>query len=143
VRLNERTLGGVLVLCWLTLGSTGFAFARDTAKPAKQTTDADNTKMNKRDRASSEPTADQAKNNASDREVMQKIRQSLMDDKSLSSYAHNVKVIAQHGKVTLKGPVHSADEKKAVEDKATEIAGAGNVINRITVKADKGDSKQK
>lgn len=51
----------------------------------------DNTKVNKRDRSRSEPTADQGKNNASDRETMRKIRRALMDDKSLSTYAHNVK----------------------------------------------------
>jgi osmotically-inducible protein OsmY len=96
---------------------------------------ADNTKVNKRDRSSAEPTADQGKNNASDRDIMKNIRRALMEDKSLSTYAHNVKVIAQNGKVTLKGPVHSEEEKRAVEQKATEVAGEGNVTNQITVKA--------
>jgi hyperosmotically inducible protein len=95
---------------------------------------ADNTKVNKRDRSSAEPTADQGKNNTSDREAMRQIRKALMDDKSLSTYAHNVKVIAQNGKITLKGPVHSEEEKRAIEQKATEIAGPGNVTNEITVK---------
>src|SRR5215467_10681455 len=94
--------------------------AQDTGRPA-----ADNTKANKRDRANAAPSADQAKNNTSDRETMQKIRKSLMDDKSLSTYAHNVKVIAQNGKVTLKGPVRSEEEKRSVEQKATEVAGSG------------------
>ncbi len=62
----------------------------------------DNTKVNERDRAKSEPTADQAKNNQSDREIMQTIRKSLVADKSLSTYGHNVKIISDHGKVTLK-----------------------------------------
>lgn len=95
----------------------------------------DNTKVNKRDRARSEPTADQAKENTSDREMMRKIRRALMEDKSLSTYAHNVKVISQNGKVTLKGPVRSDEEKSAVESKANEIAGSGNVTSEITVKA--------
>jgi osmotically-inducible protein OsmY len=56
-----------------------------------------------------------------------------MKDKSLSTYAHNVKVVSQGGQVTLKGPVRSEDEKRSVEAKATEIAGAGHVINEITV----------
>ena len=102
---------------------------------------ADNTKTNKRDQNKSEPTADQAKNNASDRELMQKIRQSLMDDNSLSTYGHNVKVIAQDGKVTLKGPVHSEEEKRTIEQKAAEVAGAGNVVNKITVKSEKKTTK--
>jgi osmotically-inducible protein OsmY len=65
--------------------------------------------------------------------MMQKIRKSLMDDKSLSSSAHNVKVIAQDGKVTLRGPVRSEDEKRIVEQKATEVAGSGNVVNEISI----------
>ncbi|HVW83470.1 MAG TPA: BON domain-containing protein [Bryobacteraceae bacterium] len=96
----------------------------------------DNTKMNQRDRSKSEPTADQAKNTQSDRQIMQKIRKAIMADKSLSTYGHNIKVISQHGKVTLKGPVHTEDEKKMIESKAVEVAGEGNVTNEITVKGD-------
>jgi hyperosmotically inducible protein len=94
----------------------------------------DNTKVNQRDRSKTEPTADQGKNNLSDRDLMQKIRRSLMDDKSLSTSAHNVKIIAQNGQVTLKGPVASEDEKRAVEQKATSVAGSGNVTDEMTVK---------
>ena len=93
----------------------------------------DNTKVNTRDRAKGAVTADQQRDNAGDREITQKIRQSLMKDKALSSYAHNVKVIAQGGQVTLKGPVRSDDEKRAVEAKATEVAGAGHVTNQMSV----------
>jgi hyperosmotically inducible periplasmic protein len=95
---------------------------------------ADNTKVNNRDRAKTEPTADQSKNNLIDRDISQKIRRSVLDDKSLSSYAHNVKIIAQGGKVTLKGPVHSEEEKRTIEQKAIEVAGAGNVSNELTIK---------
>lgn len=94
----------------------------------------DNTAVNKRDRAKTEPTADQGKNNKSDREIMQQIRKSIVADKALSTYGHNVKVISQNGKVTLKGPVHTDDESKSIESKATEVAGAGNVTNQLSVK---------
>ena len=103
---------------------------------------ADNTKVNKRDRGQAEPTSDQAKNNLSDREIMKKIRSSIVDDKSLSTYAHNVKIIAQNGKVTLKGPVRSEEEKKTVEQKALDVAGPGNVTNEITVKTGGANSKK-
>ena len=89
----------------------------------------DNTKVNKRDRDRSEPTADQQKGNVSDRDMTKKIRQSIVADKSLSTYAHNVKVISQNGVVTLKGPVRSEDEKKAIESKAMEVVGSGGRIN--------------
>ena len=113
---------------------TGYLRAQDTKPP-------DNTKTNTRDRSKAEPTADQAKNNTPDRDTMQKIRKSIMDDKALSTYAHNVKIIAQNGKVTLKGPVRSEEEKKTIEEKATEVAGSGNVTNEMTVKPPKTKSK--
>ena len=103
------------------------------AIPAIAQTAADNTMVNTRDRNKGEVTADQQKENAGDREITKKIRESLVSDKSLSSYAHNVKVVAQGGHVTLKGPVRSEDEKKVVEAKATAVAGAGKVTNEISV----------
>jgi osmotically-inducible protein OsmY len=95
---------------------------------------ADNTKVNERDRTQDEPTADQQKDNRSDRYITQQIRQSIIKDKSLSTYAHNVKIITQNGQVTLKGPVRSEDEKKTVEAKATEVAGEGKVTSQLDIK---------
>jgi osmotically-inducible protein OsmY len=45
-----------------------------------------------------------------------------------------VKVVTQNGQVTLKGPVRSEDEKRAVEAKATAIAGNDKVTNNLDVK---------
>jgi osmotically-inducible protein OsmY len=104
-------------------------------------TPADNTKVNKRDRAEGAVTADQQKENASDREIAQKIRAALMADETLSTYAHNVKIVAQNGQITLKGPVRTDDEKKSVEAKATEVAGGGRVTNEITIAPTKGSKK--
>ena len=95
---------------------------------------ADNTKTNERDRSANEPTADQQKDTRSDRDITQQIRRSIVNDKSLSTYAHNVKVITQHGQVTLKGPVQSEDEKKAIEAKAAEVAGENKVSSELNVK---------
>ena len=64
-----------------------------------------------------------------------------MDDKSLSTYAHNVKIVAQGGAVTLKGPVRSDEEKKTLVSKAEEVAGSGKVTDQLTVKPDKNASK--
>jgi hyperosmotically inducible protein len=99
--------------------------------PALPQTQPDNTRANKSD----SPTADQQTNKVGDRELTQKIRKSVMDDKTLSTYAHNVKIIARNGAVTLKGPVRSEEEKKAIEAKAVEVAGsAAKVDNQMTVK---------
>jgi hyperosmotically inducible protein len=94
---------------------------------------ADNTKTNQRDRDKSAPTADQQKVNPSDREITRNIRASIHKDKTLSTYAHNVKIITQGGKVTLKGPVRSDDEKANIAAKAIAVAGDGNVDNQLDV----------
>jgi len=78
--------------------------------------------------------ATQQKENRSDRDITQQIRQAIMKDKSLSTYAHNVKIITQNGQVTLKGPVRSEDEKKTVEAKATEVAGENRVTSELDIK---------
>ena len=93
----------------------------------------DNSKTNKRDRDKVSPTADQQKMNPTDRELTRKIRSALHQEKSLSTYAHNVKIVTQDGRVTLRGPVRSDEEKAAIESKATEVAGSGNVTNELEV----------
>jgi hyperosmotically inducible periplasmic protein len=104
--------------------------AQDTSPPPEP----DNTKTNERDRNSSQPTADQQKENPSDRDITRDIRRSIVQDKSLSTYAHNVKIISQNGMVTLKGPVRSEEEKSAIEAKAAQVAGKGKVTSQLEVK---------
>jgi osmotically-inducible protein OsmY len=100
-----------------------------TSAAAQQEPAADNTKMNK----GASPTAEQQSNNSTDQAITKKIRSSVVGDKSLSTDAHNVKIITQEGKVTLKGPVRSDDEKSNIENKAVAVAGSGNVDDQITV----------
>ena len=114
--------------CLLTVASA-YGTAQDSS--AQQQPAPDNTKVNKRDKNKAEPTADQQKENQPDREIARKIRQSIVQDKSLSTYAHNVKIIAENGAVTLKGPVRSDEEKTAAEAKAAEIAGADKVTSQL------------
>jgi osmotically-inducible protein OsmY len=122
-----------LLLAGSLLGGT-YLIAQDqnttgTSAPA------DNTKMNQRDRDASQPTADQQKDNRSDRDITQQVRRAIEKDKSLSTYAHNVKIITQNGQVTLKGPVRSEDEKRAIEAKAAEVAGDNKVTSELDVKS--------
>jgi hyperosmotically inducible protein len=130
--IHLLALSGVLVS-----GSLGISAQQPTNQPASsdgmQAPAGDNTKMNQGDRDSNSTTAEQQKDNISDRQLTQHVRQALMQDKSLSTYAHNVKVVSQNGTVTLKGPVRSDDEKQAIEAKAAEVAGKDKVVNEITV----------
>jgi osmotically-inducible protein OsmY len=97
-------------------------------------TQPDNSKVNKRDRNPGEVTADQQKETAADRDMTAKIRKALTDDKSLSTYAHNVKIVSQNGTVTLKGPVRSDAEAQAIVSKATELAGgSAKIDNQLSV----------
>jgi hyperosmotically inducible protein len=95
-----------------------------------QQTPPDNTKQNKDQTG---PTADQQKMNPADRAITQKIRKAIHEDTSLSTYAHNIKIITQDGKVTLRGPVRSEDEKSNIESKAIAVAGQGNVTDQLEV----------
>ena len=96
----------------------------------------DNTAVNKRDRHTGQQTADQQTNNKADLETTRQIRKAIVADKSLSTYAHNIKIITVDGKVTLKGPVKTAEEKAAIQKIATDVAGAANVVvDQIAVDA--------
>jgi hyperosmotically inducible periplasmic protein len=108
----------------------GYSQTPDPSTPAP-----DNSKVNQRDRNAGEATADQQKMNPADRVLTRNIRRSIMADKSLSTYAHNIKIISQNGAVTLKGPVKSDDEKTNVIAKAVAVAGSPDkVTDQISVK---------
>jgi hyperosmotically inducible periplasmic protein len=111
-----------VVALFLSLGFVASARAQQNCAP-------DDSKVNRQN----SPTADQQKMNPADRELTRKIRHAIVADKSLSTYAHNVKIITQDGKVTLKGPVRSDDEKNNVVAKATQIAGDGNVTDQTEI----------
>lgn len=114
-----RGLFATLILC------IGCSVASAQQQPVKP----DNTRANR----DGGQTADQQGMNKQDRMLTQQIRKAITEDKSLSTYAHNVKVISQNGTVTLRGPVRSEDEKAAVEAKAKAIAGVTTVNNELTV----------
>jgi osmotically-inducible protein OsmY len=93
----------------------------------------DNTKNNQGDASKDATTADQQKMNPADRNTTRQIRKSIMQDQSLSTYGHNIKIITQDGKVTLKGPVRTADDKANIVAKAVAVAGADNVTDQLQI----------
>jgi hyperosmotically inducible periplasmic protein len=96
----------------------------------------DNSKTNQGDASKGAVTAEQQKMNPADRNTTKQIRSAIFKDKSLSTYAHNIKIITVNGAVTLTGPVQSDDEKKRVEELANGVLkGSGTVTNNITVKS--------
>jgi hyperosmotically inducible protein len=94
----------------------------------------DNTKRNERDRDDAALTPGDQGNGEQDLRITQQIRQAVMDDKSLSFTAKNVKIITVNGKVTLRGPVNSTQERSAIEAAARKVAGVSQVDSQLEVK---------
>jgi len=95
----------------------------------------DNTAVNQRDANSNSKTPIDQKENQADIDTTAKIRQQVLDMKDLSIDARNAKIITADGKVTLRGPVKSEEERKTLERIAVGIAGEGNVDNQLEVSA--------
>jgi osmotically-inducible protein OsmY len=95
-------------------------------------TDRDNTAVNQRDRDSSTKTAIDQNENKADIKTTADIRKAIVDS-DLSVTARNVKIITQDGRVTLRGPVKSTDEKQRIEQIASGIAGTGKVDSQLEV----------
>lgn len=103
------------------------------AQTVPKQTQPDNTKTNERDRSKANPVPGKQNENSADLKLTQDIRRAITKDKSLSTYAHNIKIISQNGNVTLRGPVRSTEEKANIEAKATEVAGANRVKSELEV----------
>jgi hyperosmotically inducible protein len=99
--------------------------------------DADNTRINQADRDNAKPTPQNQSGAKADRDVAAAVRKAIMADKSLSTNAHNVKIVTSGGMVTLRGPVNSPDEKARVVEIARQTADAGNVVDELLVKTQK------
>lgn len=82
---------------------------------------------------STTPTIDPAKTGNSENDVTRMIRRDLAKNKSLSSYARSVKVMAVGNLVMLRGPVRSETERKTVLACAKKYAGDANVVDQTII----------
>ena len=106
----------------------------DAKAAAGVSPNADNSKVNERDRNASQLTATDQSSGTQDTEITRQIRQAIVKDDSLSTYAQNIKIITVNGLVTLKGPVRTAEEKAKIESFAKGVAGVNKVDNMISIK---------
>ena len=120
-RMQRGLAGMIAVMAIGSLGVNSVALAQQAP---------DNSGVNK----GQQVTADQQHTGASDRDTTAKIRRSIVGDKTLSTYGHNVKIVTKNGAVTLKGPVHSDAEKQNIESKAAAVVGQDKVTDQLTVK---------
>ena len=110
--------------------------AEETTAPSvhgQMTPDADNTEMNVRDRDGATQTPQKQSNDATDRDLLAAVRREIVDDTTLSTSAHNVKIIVESGVVTLRGPVSNAEEKVRVGNLAKQVAGVASVVNELDI----------
>ena len=104
------------------------------ARPNHDAKDANNTGINVRDKGHPAATPlDQGENQA-DIDITAKIRKQIVGEK-MSSDANNVKIVTQNGRVTLRGPVVSTDEKGRIGAIAVQVAGEGKVDNQLEIVA--------
>jgi len=98
----------------------------DNAKP-------DNTAVNQRDRDSDAKTPIDQNENQADINITADIRKQVLAHDNMSTDARNVKIITADRKVTLRGPVDSAEERDIIAKIAEDVAGKDNVDNQIEV----------
>lgn len=119
----------------LLITAAPLAFAQQSApSTAVSSPSADNTRMNQRDRSSDTMKPTDQPNDRADIKVAAAVRRAIVKDKSLSMKAHNVKLVAAGGVVTLRGPVTNAAEKARVESIAAAVHGVTRVDNQLDVK---------
>jgi len=97
----------------------------------------DNSGKNERDRDNKTLTAGDQSNSPEDIKLVATIRRMVVKDSSLSSTAKNCKIITNAGRVTLRGPVNTPEEKATVQAHAVMSAGKDKVDNQLEVKAAK------
>lgn len=109
-------------------------FAMNNPVNADKTVNADNTALNVRDRDAKTLTPLDQGNSEADVKATAEIRKQIMAAPNVSINAQNVKIITRDGKVTLRGPVNSAEEKTLIGEIATRIVKEQNVDNQLEVK---------
>jgi osmotically-inducible protein OsmY len=125
--LTVAMLAAVLVLC-------ATAAAARMHDGTLTSDDVDNTAVNSVDSHDTMPVPTDQENSADALQVTANIRKAVLADKSLSTSAHNVKIVTNGSTVTLRGPVMSPAEKARVTALARQNAPGKDVVDQLTVK---------
>lgn len=119
-----------------TAASSDYAVGNSRDRDENRTSTAaapDNSARNSRDRDSRTLTAGDQSNSEGDIAITQRIRREVTAADGLSVNAKNVKIITVDGRVTLRGPVKTPEEKIRVVEIATRIARVENVDDQLEV----------
>jgi len=135
-----KKTGLVLLVSLLGLGTActkdNDYSTREQTSSSSQPPDADNTARNKQTDpdalALKDTPLDQGETDA-DLRITSSIRKSIVNDKALSTDAHNIKIMTNAGKVTLRGPVKSVAERAKIEGYTKLTAGVDQIDNMLEV----------
>ena len=116
------------------IGAAPLTYGQPNQAAPTAGSEVDNTRMNKADRNNTQNTAQGQSGAEADRRLTAAVRKAITREKSLSTYAHNVKVITHNGEVTLRGPVRTNEEKAKVAEIAQQVAGVSKVNDELLVK---------
>lgn len=129
-----RYLTAAMVLAGVIGAGAPLAYGQSKDAAPATGTEVDNTRMNKTDRNNTRRTAQGQSEAEADRRLTAAVRKAIVRDKSLSTYAHNVKVVTRDGVVTLRGPVRTSEEKAKISDLAQQVSGVSKVDDQLLVK---------
>jgi hyperosmotically inducible periplasmic protein len=142
--ISALSLSLLLAGCGQQENSTGGTGSGDQSSAGKSSAssdqssagqDADNTARNKRDRSDAALTPGDQGNTEADREMARNIRRAVVKNDQLSTTAKNIKIIVEEGKVTLRGPVKSEEERTQIASIAQQQTQGGAIDNQLEVKA--------
>lgn len=134
MRTSIKLLGLTLVLTSATaMAASSASHSSSSAMKGAVTKNADNTDLNTRDKSGDTLTPQNQSNSESDIAVLAAVRSAIVHDENLSTAAHNVKIMAVKGVVTLRGPVKNANEKARVEELTRKVAGVVSIDNRLDI----------
>ncbi len=111
--------------------SENTSFDADDSDTAQR--EPNNTAMNARDRDRTSITPLDQGNSRADTETTAAIRKDVLALKGISVDGQNVKIITQNGKVTLRGPVKTPEEKSLIQEIAGNQVEPQNVDNQLEV----------
>ena len=130
--MNCKAFTGVsIAACLVLCGAAGAAVASNGTLAGEN--DEDNTARNVVDRHSGMATPTDQSNSSDAIQVTASIRKAVVGDKSLSTSAHNVKIVTSGNTVTLRGPVASAAEKERIAALARQYAPGKDILDQLTI----------
>ena len=131
-KLFAATIG-----CALLLAGTAVPQDKQEDRDRNENKPADNTGKNVRDRSDQAITPGDQSGTKEDREITRKIRREVVKTDGFSTVAKNVKIVTRDGKVTLRGPVNTTEEREQIAAIAKKVDGVSSVDNQLELKEKK------